>query len=80
MCTSDLALASAFEFIVGLGGLGLRVCESSCAVRKSGSKSKWRLGCMFALTHKGDCEKLNREIANHISSSNLVLVVRALPS
>ena len=39
VCASDLALASAFEFIVGLGGLGLGVCESSCAVRKSGAQS-----------------------------------------
>ena len=80
VCASDLALAFSFEFIVGLGGLGLGVCESSCAVRKIWSKSKWRLGYMFALTHKGDCEKLNREIVHNISSSNLVLVVRALPS
>ena len=36
VCTSDLALASAFVFFVGLGGHGLGVCESFCAVRESG--------------------------------------------
>ena len=52
MCASDLALASAFEFIVGLGGLGLGFVKAPARCVRVGQSQSGVWGVCLRLRTK----------------------------